>query len=58
MTPAPVTRSLSLGFVLLLVAALCLGIALLIATGIVHGGNQETWEVGGLFAYVLSVLLP
>lgn len=56
---APVTRpAVGLRLLLLVVAVVCLLVALLLASHVFSGGNEEAWKVGGLLAFVLSVLVP
>lgn len=42
--------------VLLVAAAVCFAVAVLVATGVV-GGNFDAWLAGGLLAQVLAVLV-
>ena len=48
----PITRSVFL----VVAAAICFTIALLLALAVISGGNQQAWEDGGLLALALSFL--
>ena len=40
--------------VFLIAAAVCFVVALLLALGVIHGSNEDAWELGGFLALTLS----
>jgi len=45
-----------MNLVALIIAVVCFAIALLLALGVVSGGNDSAWIAGGLLAFAVSFL--
>ena len=55
--PASTGYPLTVSRILIIAAALCFGVAILIALGAFHT-NYDAWLAGGLLSYMLSYLIP
>ncbi len=47
-----------LSLLFLIASIVCFAIALLIAVGTVHGGNEPAWIAGGLLTFAIAHLGP
>lgn len=51
------TTRVLLRLLLLIAAAICLFVALLLALGSLSSGNESAWLAGGLLSYVLAEIV-
>lgn len=48
--------TLNRSLIFLVAAVVCFVVALLLATGVFSGSNQEAWTIGGLLSFTLAHL--